>query len=151
MRLLDLPHGHHTVIDEDSWPLVRDLTLYRGKNGYVYYSVWANGKSTPRTLHSLLLHVAKGMHVDHIDGDPLNNQRANLREATPAQNGANRRSLNRNNRSGVRGVHLNRHGSWIAQITVARKNRYLGSFATREDAIDRRRAAERELFGEFAP
>lgn len=150
MRLLDLPHGYQTIVDEIDWPLVRDLTLYRGKNGYVYFSVWADGKSTPRTLHGFLMQPPKGMHTDHRNGDPLDNRRSNLRIATPSQNGANRRALNRNNRSGVRGVHQNKHGSWVAQIMVDRKARYLGSFAAREDAVERRRAAELELFGEFA-
>lgn len=70
-RLLDLPHGYQTVIDEADWPAVSALTLYRGQNGYVYYSTWADGKSTPRTLHAFLVHAPKGMHVDHRDARHL--------------------------------------------------------------------------------
>jgi len=72
-RLLDLPHGYQTVIDEADWPLVQNLTLYRDQTGYVYYSTWANGKSTPRTLHGLLMQPPKGAQVDHINGDKLDN------------------------------------------------------------------------------
>jgi hypothetical protein len=78
-RLLDLPHGHVCVIDEADWELVRALTLYRGTNGYVYYSTWSSGKSIPRTLHSLLMGQHPGKHVDHVNGDKLDNRRSNLR------------------------------------------------------------------------
>lgn len=150
MRILDLPHGHQTVIDDESWPLVQGLTLYVGSGGYVYFSVWADGKSRPRTLHALLLPVSKGLHVDHINGDKLDNRLSNLRGATPAVNQVNRHRLNRNNTSGVRGV-TKRSDTWIAQIMVNRKQLYLGSFSQLEDAIACRRAAELEHYGVLCP
>jgi hypothetical protein len=151
VRVIALPHGHETLIDEATWQTVRNLTLYRGTNGYVYYSTWENGRSVPRTLHALLMCAPPGMHTDHINGDKLDNRLANLRIVTPSVNQANRRRLNRNNRSGTRGVHQNKHGSWVAQIMVDRKARYLGSFPTREEATEARRAAELEHYGELCP
>ncbi len=77
-RLLDLSDGSQAVIDEADWPSVRGLTVYRGGNGYVYYSTWENGKSNPRTLHGFLMDPPKGRHVDHINGDKLDNRPENL-------------------------------------------------------------------------
>lgn len=155
MRLLDLPHGFQTVIDDDDWPLISTLTVYRGVNGYAYYSKWENGKSVPRTLHGLLMKPTKGMHVDHINGNKLDNRRINLRVVTPQQNQLNRQGPNRNNTSGVRGVNycpqLSASRPWRAQITVNGKNSHLGLFATRDEAIAARRAAELEKYGELCP
>ncbi len=154
-RLLDLPHGHQTVIDEADWPLVRNLTLYRSNNGYVYFSVWDGGRSLPQVLHRLLMAAPEGTHVDHINGDQLDNRRNNLRVVTPQLNQVNRKHLNRNNTSGVRGVahrpDLSRRKPWHAQITVGRRNHYLGMFATSKEAVAARQAAEREFYGELCP
>lgn len=149
-RLLDLPHGYQAVIDEADWPAVSKLTLYRGTNGYVYFSVWKDGKSHPRTLHGLLTRPPRGSHTDHINGDKLDNRRGNLRVVTPSRNQVNRKRLNRNNTSGVRGV-ARAFGKWRAQITVNRKNHHLGLFASKEEAIAARREAELEHYGEFCP
>ncbi len=149
-RLLDLPHGHQAIIDEINWPAVRALTLYRGTNGYVYYSIWGNGKSQPRTLHSFLKYAPAGSHIDHINGDKLDNRCANLRVVSPSKNQVNRKRLNKNNRSGVRGVDR-AFGKWRAQITVNRTNNYLGLFENKDDAVAARRQAELEYFGELCP
>lgn len=153
-RLLDLPHGYVTIVDEADWPRVQHLTVYRGSNGYAYFSVWRHGKSMPSTLHGFLMQAPKGSHVDHINGDKLDNRRENLRVVTPQRNQVNRKRLNKNNRSGVRGVDQAFPGAknpWRAQITVGRKNHYLGLFATRDGAVRARRAAELEYFGEQCP
>lgn len=147
-RLIDLPHGKQTIVDEQDYPLVKDLTLYVGTNGYVYFSTWNDGKSHPQTLHSYLMQTPKGMHTDHINGDKLDNRRENLRVVSPSINSANRTVPNRNNTSGVRGVHWRAADHcWHAQITVNRKNHYLGIYRELTDAIAARRAAEAEFWG----
>jgi len=148
MRLLDLQ------IDAEDEALLEGLTLYLGTNGYVYYSVWKDGKSTPFTLHGLLMGHHSGMHIDHINGDKLDNRRSNLRVVTPQVNQINRKRRNKNNTSGLRGVALSFPGArnpWRAQITANGKNHHLGLFATKTAAIQARRSAELKGFGEFCP
>ena len=70
-RLLDLPHGYHTVIDEEDWPLVSGLTLYRGTNGYAYYSVWRDGKTHPDTLHSFLIGPHAAVSISFLTDRPV--------------------------------------------------------------------------------
>ena len=155
MRLLDLPHGHRAAIDEADWPSVRDLTLYRGTNGYVYFSRWEDGRSVPRTLHGLLMQAPKGAHVDHINGTKLDNRRANLRVVTPSVNQANRKRPHPRNRSGVRGLayapNTSASNPWRAQITTGGRNLHLGLFATCAEAVVARRVAELEHYGELCP
>jgi hypothetical protein len=154
-RLLDLKGGT-VLLDETDWPLVEPLTVYVGTNGYAYFSVWKDGRSWPTTLHSFLMGGARpGQHIDHRNGNKLDNRRHNLRFVSYQQNGVNRHRLNRNNTSGLRGVafhpELSQSNPWHAQITVNRRNHYLGLFATQEAAVAARRQAELELYGELCP
>ncbi len=59
------------------------------------------------------------------------------------------RKVSANNKSGVRGVYLNRRlGRWTAQITFQGHTRYLGSFESLEEAAQAREEAEK-LFDDF--
>ncbi len=154
-RLLDLPHGYQAQVDEADWPAISELTLYRGTNGYVYFSQWRDGRSWPQTLHGLLMRPPAGSHVDHINGDKLDNCRENLRVVTPQRNQVNRKRPNRNNQSGVRGVsyapRLSETKPWRVQIMVDRKQLHVGLFVSKDEAIAARQAAELEHFGELCP
>lgn len=154
-RLLSLAGRIQAVIDEADWPLVKDLTLYRGTNGYVYFCARMHGAKCAGTLHAFLMNAPKGTQVDHINGDKLDNRRSNLRIVTHQLNQVNRKRLNRNNNSGLRGVAYAPRYSlkkpWRAQITVNRKNLNLGFFASKEEAIAARRYAELAHYGEMCP
>jgi hypothetical protein len=96
----------------------------------------------------LLVWTAGAIEI-HIHGNPGNNQISNLRAATRSQNAENRR-LNRNNRTGVKGVCLNR-GKFDAYIRHHGGQRlFIGRFATLEDAAAACREAAERLHGEFA-
>ena len=88
---------------------------------------------------------------DHIDRNPLNNRRNNLREATIQENNWNR-SVFRNNTSGITGVNFETsRNKWRARICIDEKRLELGFFIDKEDAIKARLRAEKEYFGKFAP
>lgn len=86
--------------------------------------------------------------LDHIDGNPDNNAIANLREASKSTNGANR-GKQINNTTGFKGI-KKRYHRWIAQIYIGGKNKYLGSFETKELAAAAYTVAARKEYGEFA-
>lgn len=76
--------------------------------------------------------------IDHIDGDGLNNKLENLRSADRTINGRNRR-MSKNNSSGVNGVYWEKLvNGWVAagyyEENGIRKKKYLGSYATVEEA-----------------
>lgn len=60
------------------------------------------------------------------------------------------RKLNKNNTSGVRGVHYDKdRGLWVAQIMFQRKAHILGRFKTKKEAIEARKAGEEKYFGKY--
>lgn len=107
-------------------------------------------------LHKVLVGAGVGQMVDHKDGNTLNDRRTNLRHCTAKQNARNARS--RRGVSRFRGVRLASPPSitrpWRAQIHFTDQGRkqmkFLGNFATEEEAALAYDSAANRLFGEFA-
>lgn len=94
--------------------------------------------------------LAPGMLADHANGNPLDNRRENLREATPSQNSANRMS-HTTQPHGFKGIYFRKaRGKWIASISVERKYTHLGSYDTPEEAARAYDQAAYSIYGEFA-
>lgn len=92
--------------------------------------------------------------IDHIDGNGLNNSKANLRSADFVENGRNRKPMASNaiGISGVRRVAPPTRGKpWRASIFVRGRSISLGSFDNVRHAVAARISAEAKYFGEFAP
>lgn len=81
-------------------------------------------------------------HIDHIDGNPLNNAFCNLRQASHQQNCQNQKRFCTNT-SGVTGVSYQKNiGKWFAYIWVNSKRLHLGYFDKLEEAAEVRRVAK---------
>lgn len=87
-------------------------------------------------------------HIDHINGDRADNRIENLRSVAPADNNKNMGKSRRNN-SGIVGVSQIPCGRWSACIVVHGRFIWLGSHATKEEAVRARR--EGEIQHEFLP
>lgn len=93
-------------------------------------------------LHRWLLPSVAAAVIDHIDNDPLNNCRSNLRPATKAANALNRRALATTNTSGATGVYWHIESrKWRAYISIAGRKHQLGSFESFDDAVSARATA----------
>lgn len=84
--------------------------------------------------------------VDHIDGDKENNQIENLRVVDFSQSNANRIKTSNKKLSKYKGVSKNKHYTWKATI----QDKFLGCFATEEEAALAYNKAAVEIFGEYA-
>lgn len=110
---------------------------------------WSKEKRV--AMHRAIASPAPGMEVDHINGDGLDNRRANLRVCTKSQNQRGQRVQGRNKTSVFKGVcWLKDRSRWGAHIKVSRKSVYLGTFKSEIDAALAYDAAARTYFGEFA-
>jgi hypothetical protein len=114
-------------------------------NGSGYWCV--GGKHIPggkqfahRVIWSLCNgEIPKGMTIDHIDGNKGNNKIENLRCVTHQENLKNVRRL-RTNTSGVVGVRF-LHKAWRARIVLNNKDIHLGTYTSKDDAIQARAIA----------
>lgn len=91
---------------------------------------------------------------DHRDGDGLNNQRDNLRVATPQENSFNKRAdrtyAGKPPSSKYKGVHWHKRiEKWGAAIAINKRQKHLGYFDVEEDARDAYEARATEIQKEF--
>lgn len=150
---ITLTRGYRAIVDAaDVHLLVRWnwCTRVYPKTAYASRTMRVGGRTRTVCLHREIMCPPPGFHVDHINGDGLDNRRANLRLATCAENTRNRR-LPRNNSSGFKGVTASRTGGrWVAQIGVNGRQTYLGSFETPEAAHAAYCEAAASKYGAFA-
>lgn len=119
-----------------------------GNNGY--HSLVAH---VPGTIGDIvrMSDILGYKRYDHKNRNPLDNRRENFRLATTQENVRNC-SLSKNNTSGFIGVSWKKkEQKWRAYIMIDYKQKSLGSYVNKEDAIRARLCAEKQYFGEFAP
>lgn len=119
--------------------------IYVSPNGYI--SVRYRGLNT--VVHRVIWLISYGEwpkgEIDHIDHVKTNNRLVNLREVSHAENSRNQ-SIGSTNNSGVVGVAFRRDTErWVARIRHEQKSISLGSYRTKDEAVEARRAAERRL------
>jgi len=109
------------------------------------WGVYVVASDRKTRLHRFLADCPRDMVVDHVNGDTLDNRRANLRIITRAQNNLNMRKKDTNT-SGITGVWLEqRTGRWVAEITKGGQKLQLGSFDSKWEAAIAYRAAAKAL------
>lgn len=134
-----------TIVDDDTLEEILNQKWCFLKAGYAVARI----KNQFVYLHRIITSAKPGEHVDHVNGDKLDNRRANLRIATHKQNMANRKKQV-NNRSGFKGVQRNGKKGWMARLKTGGISYYLGTFKTPEDAATAYNFKAIEIFGEFA-
>lgn len=147
---IPLTRGLVAIVDQEDAARVLALGPWsafpRGRNWYGRRTVrYEDGRGGSLYLHRVILDVPR---VDHINGDGLDNRRANLRSATHADNMRNSRRRS-DNTSGYKGVSAS-GWRWVARVYVDSRRLHLGTFASPEEAARAYDAAALELHGEFA-
>lgn len=131
MRTIDLTQGQVALVDDADYETLAVDRWRAQRIRNTFYAVRSSGLY----MHRVLMCPPDRMQVDHIDGDPLNNQRSNLRIATPAQNQHNRTRKHSGTSSRFRGVCWNRKSlRWQALIQISGRSVYLGLFDTEVEA-----------------
>jgi hypothetical protein len=154
MRCVHVSDSHAATVDDGDYELVvghKWRLRSGGKNVYAVTRI--DGKEV--FMHRLIMNAQPCHHiVDHVDGNGLNNCRANLRFCTRAENLRNSRwraTKGRTSRyKGVWRIKKSCRRCWRAGITANRIYKNIGSFYGEEEAARAYDAAAREKHGAFA-
>lgn len=153
MKEISLTKGYIALVDDDKYDYLMQwkwTALVTTKTIYAKRHMRINGGSTTILMHRVVCVVSSNHQIDHIDGDGLNNQQANLRPATSSQNLSNRQKYGQCS-SKFKGVYWQKSSKrWCAQISINRKNTFLGFFDSEEAAALAYNDAAVEHYGEFA-
>jgi hypothetical protein len=124
-------HNEEMLFSVEDLDTVKEHTWYINKR-YVRTMI----KQKFMSAHRLLMNPPDGMQVDHINGMPHDNRRANLRIVTHQVNHHNRRS--------AKGYYWDtQKRKYKAQIVLNKKNIYLGLYDTEVEARDAYIAAKK--------
>jgi hypothetical protein len=172
------------IVDDEDYDRVMEAISSRSKwyacsppTSKKYYAM---GGHRDLSIHRVVMKAPKGMDVDHINGDPLDNRKENLRLCSRSENCRNKK-VRADSKSGFKGVEyvknpryekflkhgpiLNKDGSprknqprpykkpWRAYIGNPNKisrHMFLGSYETPEEAAKAYDKKAIELHGEFA-
>lgn len=147
-RVTHVPAG--CVFDEQDRALIEAHKWCRAGSGYAFTRFDGSPKAV--WMHRLILDAPENCFVDHVNGNRLDNRRANLRLCTLSQNQWNRGKPSVNT-SGYKGVVKQASASnirWAARISANGKAYRLGSYATQAEARQAYADAATRLHGEFA-
>lgn len=149
IQILSPKHGEITTkIDLDDLDIARKASswgvLKRPNNYGFYVAGWLKAEYGRRKvlLHRLLFDEPKGLVIDHINHDTLDNRRSvNLRVCTAAENVQNRSGPIRSNVTRIRGVTWRPdRGVYQAQVGFNKRIIHVGTYT---DIREAERAVEK--------
>jgi hypothetical protein len=159
MKKIKLTQDKWALVDDEDYDRLNEHKWYADKDGNDKFYVKRNGNKQKKIrMHREITNAPKGKVVDHINGNPLDNRKENLRVCSQQENCMNRRHRT-DNKSGYKGVRYMKKTKgminelskpWMAQIKFNQKVIYLGMYKTKEEAARAYDQKAVELFGEFA-
>lgn len=158
MKYLNLVSGERVTVDDEDFLFLSKHRWYITSRGYAQADFSkefrpSEVKKLKITMHRLVMKAKKGQYIDHINRSKLDNRKENLRFVTASQNSINI-AKSRKTKSGFKGVFYYpwncKSRPWQVGIGVNRKYKYIGSYATVEEAAEAYNNAALKYHGEYA-
>lgn len=154
MASIPLSKGKTTILDDDDFMSIIGRS-WHFCGGYARTTVMDKESQSFRTkaiyLHRFLMGLSEDdpRHIDHINGDRLDNRKENLRVCEPFQNSMNALASIKS-KTGVRGVCFDRQREkWVASLAVKGKKIWKKRFSSFDQAVAAREAEEIAVYGEY--
>jgi hypothetical protein len=147
---IQLTKGKFAIVDYEDYIILSKFNWHCVGGRYAARSVGGRDNKKMEYLHRVVAGAGDGDVVDHINGNPLDNRRSNLRVGTQQQNIYNQ-SVRKNNKSGYRGVAWQDDAKkWEVRIHKEGTKHYLGLFKCKHDAARVYNFWAHDLYGEYA-
>lgn len=140
-------HGNEILADPIELPILSEYSWCISNTGYAVANI--NHRVTKMHRYILRECLNDVDVIDHANGNPLDNRRANLRVCTAKENARNS-SISKSNKLGVKGVRLTESGKYNVRIVADGIEIYIGNYATIEEAVAARTEAEIKYHGAYA-
>lgn len=130
-----------TLVDDEAVRLIRGRKLFLSTTGYVLMD--------KKRLHRVITNCPPTRIVDHLNHNPLDNRRSNLRVTTHSGNGLNRSGPQPNSTTGIRGVYKwksSKTTPWIAKVVI-RGKQHIRYCRTKKEAAQEVKLLHQELLG----
>lgn len=153
-REIILTQGRVAIVDDADFEWLNQWKWNaHDSHGWAWYArrihMAGEGKKTQIIMHRLILKAPKGAYSDHINGNGLDNRRANLRLCNSSQNNSNRHyGWGSSKFKGVSWDKINK--KWAASIKHNKQQIALGRFSLEIDAAKAYDMAAPLYHGEFA-
>lgn len=135
-------------IDKSQYDIACQYSWRIAKKRNKYYVVAGSyKKGTMIYIHQLVYgNVSKGLEIDHIDGDSLNNRISNLRAVTHVANVDNMKKVRIDNQYGMRGISYDKkNGKYKVDYSYHNTRIYVKPWKTIEEAVYCRQCLEKEF------
>lgn len=150
-REIQLTRGQVAKVDCEDFERINQWKWHVADNFYAKRREFVGGKPVAwKRMHREVIGAQPGQVVDHINGDRLDNRRANLRICTQQQNLFNSKK-HKDCTSRFKGVFWSRQAQkWQTRIRAEGKSKHLGYSLNEVDAAILYNQAAARYFGEFA-
>jgi hypothetical protein len=140
---------HEALIDDEDYCKIADYGLHVNSKGYAEIRFIENHKVKSILMHRHIMDAKTGETIDHINGVPLDNRKANLRRVTRNQNMQNCK-VYKSNTTGCKGVSWHKSiKKYVVRIQVDKKRLLIGYFLALPDAVNARISASKKYHGEY--
>jgi len=113
------------------------------------YAISGRGKAAV-LMHRFIIDAPKGLLIDHVNFNKLDNRKINLRVCSSFQN-MQHRKLTKRNVTGIKGIYWHKQTQkWAVEIRKDNKKYWLGLYDSKECAARVYDKAAKKLHGKFA-
>ncbi len=148
MKQINITQGQKVLVDNEDFERI-NKQKWSFNRGYAYG--WSSIEKKRIYMHRLIIKVPKGLYVDHINGNKLDNRKENLRFATIAQNQHNQGKYAKKATSIYKGVYWHKNNKiWQSQIKLHGVKNFIGRFKNELHAAMAYDLWAKELHGDYA-